>query len=265
MREASSKRAVECSQTAGVEDADDGFSVAVPPKNYHRRTGEGRERLYTGAVLRYAITDRRLLAPECLAQDAEGQARPIERLAARCGLLAGRGIDLLQLREKDLPEVGLIELGQAILSEVRRRNAHTRLLVNASSRIALSIGADGVHLTSTSNETPIEVAALFAEAGMPAPWVSVSCHTEAEVRRARETGATHILFGPVFEKSVRGERIRDGAGLEALREACHAAGPVPVLALGGVTEGNAAVCVEAGAAGIAGIRLFMNESGCVIP
>ena len=69
-----------------------------------------------------------------------------------------------------------------------------------------------------------------------------------------------MVFAPVFEKG--GER---GVGLEALRAACRAspdASPavtLPVLALGGVTLDNAQACLEAGAAGIAGIRLFQDN------
>ena len=69
-----------------------------------------------------------------------------------------------------------------------------------------------------------------------------------------------MVFAPVFEKG--GQR---GVGLEALRAACRAspeASPavtLPVLALGGVTLDNAQACLEAGAAGIAGIRLFQGN------
>jgi thiamine-phosphate pyrophosphorylase len=65
-----------------------------------------------------------------------------------------------------------------------------------------------------------------------------------------------ILFAPVFEKSLGGGQHLAGAGPDRLREACVAASPLPVFALGGVTFQNAAVCIAAGAAGIAGIRLF---------
>ena len=65
-----------------------------------------------------------------------------------------------------------------------------------------------------------------------------------------------ILFGPVFEKRVDGELVIAGVGLQALHEACVAAGEIPVLALGGVTAELIEDCLRAGAKGVAGIRLF---------
>jgi thiamine-phosphate pyrophosphorylase len=47
-------------------------------------------------------------------------------------------------------------------------------------------------------------------------------------------------------------------GLEKLREACAVAGEMPVFALGGVDEGSAGECVDAGASGVAGIRMFFG-------
>jgi thiamine-phosphate pyrophosphorylase len=76
------------------------------------------------------------------------------------------------------------------------------------------------------------------------------------------------VFAPVFEKPGAGSSPRTdsnseargtGIGLEALRRACAASiGGMPVLALGGVTPENAASCLRAGAAGVAGIRLFQH-------
>jgi len=74
--------------------------------------------------------------------------------------------------------------------------------------------------------------------------------------QAREDGVDAILFAPVFGKSVGGEVVASGQGLDRLRAACQIAGPMPVFALGGVTLDNAEACLDAGAAGVAGIRLF---------
>jgi thiamine-phosphate pyrophosphorylase len=130
-----------------------------------------------------------------------------------------------------------------------------RVIVAGRVDVAIAVGAAGVHLSAREGElTPEQVRAL-----MPAAFVSVSCHRVEEVRRAREGGASAVLFGPVFGKAVDGVEVVPGVGLEKLREACAVG--VPVLALGGVTEANAGVCVEVGAWGVAGIRMFFDRVG----
>ena len=85
--------------------------------------------------------------------------------------------------------------------------------------------------------------------------IAVSCHSPADVAQAAANGADFAVFAPVFEKKdVPGARA---AGLDALKEACRAA--IPVLALGGITLENAQSCVDAGASGIAAIRLFQEN------
>jgi thiamine-phosphate pyrophosphorylase len=85
--------------------------------------------------------------------------------------------------------------------------------------------------------------------------ISVSCHHAAEVREADLAGADLALFAPVFEK--KDFPNTNPLGLDALHQACQHR--IPVFALGGVTLDNAAACLEAGASGIAGIRLFQDH------
>ena len=181
----------------------------------------------------------------------------------RAGLLADAvrwselGIDYVQLREKSLAAGELTELARAMMAVFREQGNTTKLLINGRADIALAAAADGVHLTSSPDElTSMQVRQLYARAGNALPPVSISCHSIADVERACAAGVDFILVGPVFEKRVGDELVSEGIGLQALREACAAAGVVPVLALGGVDEDNAVACLEAGAAGIAGIRLF---------
>jgi thiamine-phosphate pyrophosphorylase len=166
---------------------------------------------------------------------------------------AAQGLDYVQLRDKTLPAGELVTLARRLRAEL----GNVKLLINGRPDVAIAAHAAGVHLTSSAGElTPAQVREVFALAGVPAPLLSVSCHTLDEVHGAHTAAVDLILFGPVFEKRVARQLIRDGSGLALLREACLAAGGTPVLALGGITEENAADCLEAGATGIAAIRLF---------
>jgi thiamine-phosphate pyrophosphorylase len=199
----------------------------------------------------YAITDRRLFA------------RP-EELLKQVILWAESGVDYLQIREKDLPVHTLTALAAQIVGTVRAAGSRTRVLLNGAAEIAAATGCDGVHLTSSIADDVIASAWAALREALTDPVISVSCHTISEVERARDRGATLALFAPVFEKRVGTEKrvdpgILPGQGLVVLGEACRMAAPMSVFALGGVTVSNAMDCVDAGAAGVAAIRLFVTE------
>jgi thiamine-phosphate pyrophosphorylase len=179
-------------------------------------------------------------------------------LGGGAGRWADEGIDFVQLRAKTLEAGELADVGRSILHNIAATGStRTKLLINGRADVALAIGAAGVHLSAREDElTPEQVRRIFASAGCERPIVSVSCHTLDEIRRAKENSADYILFGPVFEKRIGGELVSEGVGLDRLREACHLAQDLPVLALGGVTLASAPLCIAAGAAGIAGIRAF---------
>ncbi len=200
-------------------------------------------------MLRYAITNR-VLFPG----DDAGQRAALLEQGARW---AADGVDFIQLREKDLAAADLVSLARDLLQTVAARAGHTRLLVNSRADVAVAARAHGVHLTAAAGELgPAQVRSLYDAMKLPRPTVTVSCHTLAEVIRARRHGVDAILFAPVFEKPIAGGLALPGQRLDRLREACLAAGPIPVYALGGVTIENAPACLQAGAAGVAGIRLF---------
>lgn len=169
-------------------------------------------------------------------------------------------VDLVQLREKDLPTRELEALAHAALRIVRppgteNRDLTTRLLINSRTDVAIACGADGVHLRS-EDISPSEVQKTWAQARHSSrALISVSCHSALEVARAASEGADFAVFGPVFEKKDAPKA--SPAGLGGLREACQQ--KIPVLALGGITLANARACMDAGAAGVAAIRLFQEN------
>ena len=175
-----------------------------------------------------------------------------DRLVRRAVELSGRGVDYLLLREKQLSAADLTELSRRVVQETA--GSPTRILVPQSAGIALAAGAHGVHLSaSRAQERVSEVRQM-----LPAAWISVSCHVLEEVERARKEGADAVLFAPVFGKTVEGVQVAPGVGLERLEEACAAAAPMAVFALGGVCPGNVARCRAVGASGVAAIRMFFK-------
>jgi thiamine-phosphate pyrophosphorylase len=144
-----------------------------------------------------------------------------------------------------------------MVDAVRATKSRTRVLVNGPAQVAFDAGADGVHLHANAGPAAIHAAQQVYSRNGGEPVISAACHTPEEIRQA--TGASMLLFSPIFEKVTEQGPTR-GQGLAALRAAVDLAKPTPLLALGGVTEKNAAACVQNGAAGIAAIRLFLGDA-----
>jgi len=221
-------------------------------------------------MLLYYITDRRQFPGT---QDEQRRA-----LLGKIADAARAGVDYIQLREKDLSARELERLAReavALVRETRNLKLETKLLINSRADVALAASADGVHLPS-GDLTASEVRALWGSAARTSQLetrdcsIGVSCHSFEEVSSAESHAADFAVFGPVFEKAGDPPPGKPGAGLAALRAACARGASVvpkteagyatimPVLALGGVTLANANDCIRAGAAGLAGIRLFQD-------
>ena len=197
--------------------------------------------------LLYYITDR---------SQFRGDERARRRdLLAKVAEAARACVDYIQLREKDLSTRELEMLAREVAAIVRENSSLTRLLINSRTDVALAVGADGVHLRA-DDVLPREARqAAHRPLTTDHFLVAASCHSKEDVIRADSEGADFAVFAPVFEKNKAPGA--QPAGLAALHEACRA--KIPVFALGGVTMENAASCLDAGAAGVAGIRLFQEN------
>jgi thiamine-phosphate pyrophosphorylase len=209
-------------------------------------------------LLLYYITDR--------AQFTGTESQRRERLLKKIADAALAGVDYVQVREKDLSARELESLLRDAAEVVRESGSATRLLINSRTDVALAVGADGVHLNS-NDISSVDVRNIWSEARASESIVAISCHTESDVIAAenasdrvganvhvRPASADFVVFGPVFEK---GGATETAAGIAQLQKVCRHR--IPVLALGGVTTENAHLCIEAGASGIAGIRLFQEN------
>jgi thiamine-phosphate pyrophosphorylase len=167
---------------------------------------------------------------------------------------AGAGVDWIQIREKDLearPLAGLVRLAMD-----STRGTGARILVNDRLDVALAAGAAGVHLGEMS--LPVETVAEWRRSADRREFqIGASCHSMEAAQAAERGGADYLFFGPVFSTPSKAA-FGPPQGIERLRKIC-AAVRIPVLAIGGVNLENADSCMEAGAAGIAGIRLFLQS------
>jgi len=189
-------------------------------------------------LLLYYITDR--------TQFAGDEPSRRRQLLARVGEAARYDVDYVQLREKDLSSRELELLAREALKNTQANFDKTKLLINSRADVALAVGADGVHLRSD------DISVADVRKISDKLLIAVSCHTVEDVRRAAADRADFVVFAPIF-----GKPKTPAAGVDALREACQQA--IPVVALGGITLENAQSCIDAGAAGVAGIRLFQDR------
>ena len=176
-------------------------------------------------MIRYYITDRRQGDVVSYAQRA---------IAA--------GVEMIQIREKDLPARELLEL----VCRIRDLAAGTptRILVNDRLDIALAAEIDGVHLPA--NGLPPDRARPLVKV------LGVSTHSLPEAMDAERAHSDFIVFGPVFDTPGK-----TAVGVKALSEITSRIN-IPVLAIGGITHENTAEVLAAGATGIAGIRVFQR-------
>jgi len=145
----------------------------------------------------------------------------------------------IQLREKTASPRAFCEDAVAALGIAREAGA--TLLINDRVDIALALRADGVHL----GQTDLPVIAARQLLGREAI-IGFSTHNIDQVKSALALPIDYLAFGPVFETSSK-ENPDPVAGLDALREARSIAGPLPIVAIGGIRRSTLLEVLSAGA------------------
>ena len=186
--------------------------------------------------------------PVLLITDRKQARRPLEEVVA--GALRG-GCRWISLREKDLPAQEQVALALRLVRLAAPLGA--RLMLHGDPRIARETGLFGVHL-SVGSDTRAARAALGATA-----WVSASVHSFDEILAAAAAGVDAVTLSPVFTSASK-PGYGPALGLEALAESARRS-PVPIIALGGITDGSSLrACLEAGASGVAAMGVIMRAA-----
>src|ERR1700722_10459303 len=202
------------------------------------------------------VTDRKSLNPAVARAGASNLLENIRRAVQA-------GVNWVQIREKDLQGRELLELArQAVQIAAERGEGNpgpARIIINDRLDVALAAGAHGVHLGHESLAAG-DVIRWCRAGNAPADFaIGVSCHSLEEARKAKSSQADYIFLGPIFETP---SKLQFGApqGLVKLAEICRSVPNIKVIAIGGVSAGNAASCIRAGASGIAAIRMFQESN-----
>ncbi|MFC4767322.1 thiamine phosphate synthase [Effusibacillus consociatus] len=159
------------------------------------------------------------------------------------------GADCIQLREKDISSRELLEMGR-LLRQITKEKA-IPFIVNDRLDIALAVDADGIHLGQ--DDMPIEIARKLLG---PDKIIGISTHGVEEAVAAELAGADYIGLGPIKATQTKLD-TEPVIGIEGIREVRRHVS-LPIVAIGGVKQEDAAEIVQAGANGVAVISAVIG-------
>jgi thiamine-phosphate pyrophosphorylase len=197
-----------------------------------------------------------LITPGVTTEATTPNSKEFRTILQQVSAAVAAGIQLIQIREKQLTAQVLFELASSVVAIAR--GTSTRVLVNDRADIAADAGADGVHLT-TRSLAPAVIRRTFGAKFL----IGASTHSLREARDAAGQGADFAVFGPIFPSPLK-EKYGPALGLRQLDEAARELAPFPLIGLGGISIHNANDCLLAGAQGIAGITLFSKANSLSI-
>jgi thiamine-phosphate pyrophosphorylase len=189
--------------------------------------------------------------------DADALARAGVPLATAARTLYDAGVRWVQYRDKGASDAdfakGLREL-RAIFPA-----GEAVLLVNDRVHLCAQVGADGVHI-GQEDMLPAEARRILG----PHYLLGVSTHNPTQLSTAIATGAAdYLAIGPVYATGSK-ENPDPVVGLDGVR-AARTLTRLPLVAIGGITAGNARAVIEAGADAVAVISGLLPQGGQEMP
>ena len=172
-------------------------------------------------------------------------------MVERIGEAVAGGVDMVQLREKDLGGGELLDLANSIKRTIDGR---ALLIINERADVALAAGADGVQL----GEQAMPLAAARRVVG-PQCLLGRSVHSEEGAVRAQAEGADFLIVGAMFPTRSHQGAAPAGPGLlgDIAQLLQHPAAPVPLIGIGGITASNLGELMQRSAAGVAVITSIL--------
>ena len=185
----------------------------------------------------YTITNRRICAPT-----------PLLDVVSE---LLDVGVNAIQLREKDLGDIELIQIAQPIAELCR--NYKAKLFINTNTHIALEIGAAGVHLPA--NAESVKTVKAQTDENL---YVGCSVHSFDAAHKREAEGADFVTYSPIYPTASK-PGYGPAVGVERLAAVAESIN-LPVFALGGITPARVTECLAAGAFGVAVMSGIMSPT-----
>ena len=169
-------------------------------------------------------------------------------LVSRVAEAVAGGVDMVQLREKDLPGGPLLELAVSLRDAIAGR---ALLIINDRADVAAAAGAAGVQL----GEEGLPVDAAHQVLG-PASLIGRSVHSEAGASLAAAQGCDFLIVGTMYATTTHpGARPTGPSLVRRIGDGCR----LPLIGIGGITHNNASQVLAAGAAGVAVISSILGS------
>lgn len=181
-----------------------------------------------------------------LVSPARVEAGPLSRLIPE---LASAGVDIVQLREKELEAGDILRLAEPILEACR--GAGIPFILNDRPDLAATLGADGVHVGQ--NDLPVGATRALVGDSI----VGLSTHVREDIDAVNDAAPDYIAVGPVFDTPTKPGR--PGVGFDLVRYAAERA-TVPWFAIGGIDRATLDDVMDAGATRVVVVRAITEAA-----